>query len=59
MRYGEINPAAPVISDDQAKKNATDLKNATAVGTTGLTTDPNELKCLKNKAYLRLVHQLF
>ena len=52
MRYGEINPAAPVISDDQAKKNAIDLSNATAVGTiTGLTTNPNELKCLKNNLF--------
>ena len=54
MRYGEINPAAPVISDDQAKKNATDLANALAVGTiSGLTTDPNELKCLKNNLFYK------
>ena len=51
MRYGEISPAAPVISDDQKKKNETDLKNLldlSGAGVTGkLPTNPSQLKCLK------------
>jgi hypothetical protein len=51
MNYGQINPAAPVISEETAAKNKAALENAAAVASASgvsLPTNPKELTCLLN-----------
>ena len=51
MNYGQINPAAPVVNPDQAAKNQAKLKNKQTIGDYVITSDPNELNCLKNNLF--------
>jgi hypothetical protein len=51
MNYGQINPDAPVIDADQAKKTLVDLSNANTLSSYSITNDPNELRCLKNNLF--------
>ena len=55
MYYGQINPAPPSISDNQAIKNAIDLSNADAVSSVSVTNNANELKCLQNGLFYNTV----
>lgn len=50
--YGQIDPAPPSVNSDQARRNAIDISNASAITTpSGLTTNPSELACLKNDLF--------
>jgi len=50
MNYGQINPAAPVISEETAAKNKATLDAAARAAEAGATrtSDANELRCLDN-----------